>query len=688
LHLVRERRRDPRARAATRLLCALWLTCACREPRLPTQHAITTRPEQLQIVPADADVFAFEMEVQVVPVGEAEKLASCVLARGDTRVTLRAGARAMLPLRAGANLVSAQCATQAGRTLRASDVRYTVLVPETPVVAAHLSVEQGVLRLRGQARAAHPAGPAPVAFEWFLVDHAHPPDGWAVLGQAPEISLPTPSRAGDHSYALRVRDAAGGVATAFSTLRVGDGEPREKRAGESPDWLPSSVVYGVIPPLFGTPGLDGVTAALDDLRDLGVNALWLSPIFATTPDDYGYAVTDSFQVRPAYGGSEALERLVKEAHRRDMRILLDLVPNHTSAQHPYFEQAQALGPRSHYFGFYARDARGRPTHYFDWEHLPNLNYDNPEVVTLGLLAAEHWLRETKVDGYRIDAAWGIQRRRPGFWSEFTRRMQQARPEVFLLAEASARDSAYIQAGFDAVYDWSEELGHHAWEHVFDGEHGIARRLHAAVTATSATPADRIFRFLNNNDTGARFISKHGEPLTRVATAALLTLPGVPCLYAFDEVGAEYEPYEELAPVSRRNAALRAFHRRLIDVRRHDTALHGTRLEVLHVGEHDEAYVYVRREEQGEREVLVALNFSREPSVVSLRPAPSSSLLSRPLRELFSDGTLASRRGVLELRLEPWAVQVWRLDPSVEPTRGGRQRRASGTPAAQLGGGHD
>lgn len=419
-------------------------------------------------------------------------------------------------------------------------------------------------------------------------------------------------------------------------------------------WANNIVVYGVVPTLFGAPPLEAVTHALDQLRDLGVNVLWLAPIFDAPEGDFGYAVKDPFQVRPSYGSAQDLARLVEQAHARDMRIVLDLVPNHTSDQHPYFVQATKLGQRSHYYDFYDRDGSGQPTHYFDWNHLPNLNYRNAEVARYTISAALHWLTSAHVDGYRVDTAWGIKQRKPDFWPLFRAELKQAAPDVWLLAQASARDPYYVAHGFDAAYDWSDELGHAAWEHVFDAQPGIAKRLLDALKASGPVP-ERVLRSLNTNDDQQRFITRHGEPLTRVATAALLTLPGIPCLYAFDEVGAEYLPRSQQAPVQHQNGALRDFHKKLIGLRRAQPALHAGSFVPLHASEEDEVLVFARVGAVGEPSALVALNFAAQPKRLTVA-LPDTLKLGR-LTDAFAKRTLNAGKQVA-LSLTPYDAQVW------------------------------
>jgi cyclomaltodextrinase len=139
---------------------------------------------------------------------------------------------------------------------------------------------------------------------------------------------------------------------------------------------------------------------------------------------------------------------------------------------------------------------------------------------------------------------------PDFWPVWRAELKRIRPDLLLLAESSARDPYYFANGFDAGYDWTDRLGEWAWQEVFADPAHIPQRLRAALTNDGAgyDPDAVVFRFLNNNDTGARFITRHGVGLTRVAAALLLTLPGIPGLYTGEEIGAEFEPYAGPPPI--------------------------------------------------------------------------------------------------------------------------------------------
>jgi cyclomaltodextrinase / maltogenic alpha-amylase / neopullulanase len=374
-----------------------------------------------------------------------------------------------------------------------------------------------------------------------------------------------------------------------------------------PEHVPSAIVYGVIPPRFGSPPLRAVTERLPYLAGLGIDAVWLSPIAACPPGEFGYGVIDELAVRGDYGEEDDLRALVRRAHADGIRVLLDLVPNHTSHLHPFFRDAQR-GPGSPRYDWYDRDADGQPTHYFDWTHLPNLNYDNPDVRAYMNRVFTHWVSEFDVDGFRVDACWGVQLRRPDYWPAWSRMLRDLKPGLLLIAEASARDEYWYESGYDLAYDWTDDLGRWAWEHVFTEPGEIAARLDRALTADPRP--ERVFRFLDNNDTGARFITRHGPGVTRAAAALVLTLPGVPCVYTGEEVGAEYEPYGPPGVVDwdADPHGLREWYRALCRLRASQPALRGARWARAGIApDRGDCYAYVRGE-PGREAALVLLNF--------------------------------------------------------------------------------
>lgn len=482
---------------------------------------------------------------------------------------------------------------------------------------------------------------------------------------------------------------AGACAEAVAEAETATAVPAARR------WFRDAVVYGVIPRDLEPRGARGVMARLDDLQRLGVGAIYLSPINRTVPGDFGYAVTDYFALRPAFGTVADLRRLVEAAHRRGIRVLMDFVPDHTSDRHPFFVDAKRRGAASPYYHYYERDARGRPTHYFDWSNLPTLDYDTPAVRRMILRAFAYWVRAADVDGFRIDAAWGVEERRPGFWRELRAEMDRIKPSVVLVAEASARDHAYLGEGFDAAYDWTDTLGEWAWAGVFDGSGPVAPRLDAALragwTARGGTSGAEgregsgdpgaVFRFLNNNDTGARFVTRHGTGLTRAAAGLLLTLPGVPMVYLGDEVGAAFRPYRDGArAISWADPAhLRAHYRRLIEVRDRLPALRSSRWQPLRFDPKASWYAYLRLDPGCGPPVLVAVNFAGKAVTARIElpppwdarapPAALTDLMTgtrvrvqkapRPHDPGRGGGRRPIRRqpGRFDLRLPPYAVRI-------------------------------
>ena len=417
----------------------------------------------------------------------------------------------------------------------------------------------------------------------------------------------------------------------------------------------TEIVYGVVPRNFDPPGFAGVMARLDSLADLGVTALWLTPITPTVPGAFGYEVLDYTDIRPDYGTKAEFRALVDATHARGMRVLLDIVPNHTSEQHPFFLDAVQHGEASPYWDSYDRDETGAPTHYFSWHHLPNLNVDNPAVQAFIHDAFAYWMREFDVDGFRIDAIWGIRQRNPVFLASLVKALREINPDVLLIAEASARDPYYAENDFDAAYDWTEELGQWAWRDVFSGAQPPGEVLTDAITNRGqGYRADTlVLRFLNNNDTGPRFITTHGVGCYRAAMAMLLTLPGIPCLFTGDEVGAEYEPYKTTGPIDWMDQyGLRDDIRRLIALRREIPALHSRAWAPLGGSPAVSIFTSLRGDrETGQAVVIVNFSPHEQIATIALPAQLAAGAGVGGLRDLWSGETYdLPAEGSLDLAL--------------------------------------
>lgn len=600
------------------------------------------------------EAWTFEKLVAAqVPVGACDTVVFASPA-GSVTVQPDAGqALARVPLGPGTNLVEAECREEGARRGTPARQHWHVRLEDRPKAWVRtVPSDTGIILDAGASELA-PVQAAPlVTYEWRArTGNPAPLAGLPSTGR--RIELHPPRLDGEYYVTLRVSDAAGRSDESTAVFRVTGGEAEAvDLARDHPAWVDDAVIYGVMPFFFGPRRLDDVTARLDELAALGITTLWLSPITATTPDDFGYAVTDYFRLRADFGSEADLRELIEGAHARNMRVIMDFVPNHVSEKHAYFEDAQARGQVSPYYSFFDRDASGDATHYFDWSNLINLNYDNPEVQRWVIEAFAYWVREFDVDGFRADAVWGPRRRAPEFWARWRAELKRIEPDLLLLAEASARDSYYFENGFDAAYDWTGVLGEWAWRDAFERPAQTARRLRAAIAASQAQPEPDalIFRFLNNNDTGRRFITRYGIPRTRVGAAMLLTLPGLPQIHTGQEVGAAFEPYDEGPPVIWTDThELRPWYARLISLRAAHTALRSNEIRLLDIAPADKLLAYIRPGAAPRQSVLVLLNWSAAPLDIVLPDSALEALdASTGLVDLISSERLRPHASAVSL----------------------------------------
>lgn len=437
------------------------------------------------------------------------------------------------------------------------------------------------------------------------------------------VQLKAPEDDGEYFVSLEVADAEGRSDFSTTYFVVEDGRAREvDLMHEHPSWIDSAVVYAPIPALWGNGGPKTVEKQLPYLKKMGVDALWLWPPTSLRASGEEYAITDYFEVDPSWGPEQALKDMVAEAHLLGMYVLIDFVPNHMSSKSPYFKDAEDRGELSPYWNFFDRKD-GEATHYFDWDHLPNLNLDDPEVQSMLMESTAHWVRDIGVDGFRMDVAWGVKRRKPEFWPKWRKEMKRVNPDVMLLAEASAVEPYWFSDGFDVAYDWTKSLGQWAWSSAFEFPQEAGLLLKTAITngGKGYSPDAKILRFLNNNDTGVRFVDQHDAPTTRVAATLQFTLPGVPAMFAGDEIGASYEPYSNLTPIPWKDKrGLSPHYERLIELRHTVPALLSGDVDLLETNS-SSVLAYVRPATEEGEAVLVVLNFGPK-EWVELKSTPA------------------------------------------------------------------
>jgi len=227
----------------------------------------------------------------------------------------------------------------------------------------------------------------------------------------------------------------------------GAGEDFSSRAARpSSDWVKDAVVYEVFPRAFSAGGdFAGVTARLPDLQKLGVTVIWLMPVHplgrAKSKGALGspYAVRDYYEINPDYGTAADLKRLVAEAHGHGLKVVIDIVANHTS-----WDSVLMTRPE-----FYKRDALGQVMPPVpDWSDVAGLDYTNPGLRDYMTAMLLYWVREFDLDGFRCDVAGMVP---TDFWEAVRDELEKVKPGLPMLAEWHAPD--LLVKAFDLDYSW-------------------------------------------------------------------------------------------------------------------------------------------------------------------------------------------------------------------------------------------
>jgi cyclomaltodextrinase / maltogenic alpha-amylase / neopullulanase len=479
-------------------------------------------------------------------------------------------------------------------------------------------------------------------------------------------------------------------------------------------WIDSALIYEVSTPFFTAGGtFASVAKKIPELKELGVTALWLQPVTTTTEPCQGYHVLDYFSLRSDLGSEKDLHDFVDQAHAAGMRVMLDIVPNHTTIFHPYAQDAIQYGPQSHYYDFYQReidtsmyawaenvrvDGLMQFVYYF-WDALVNLNYDSPEVRAMMIKAGQHWIEKYDIDGYRIDAIWGVDTRRAEFMQQWRREMKRIKPEVLLLGETKAPWQSSYDRRYDVAYDWSANfswISLWAWgvaagsrtNSLFsDLENARSERLRGGLTnqGIGFHPDAIILRYMENNDT-ERFVVTDGLARTRMVAALMFSVTGIPLLYNGQEVGWPVHPYsctpifqDDLPIRSLDTYGLFSYYQSLAALRRRFDALRAGRFEEIPVlmdrkeaySEIPNGFTFAYRRWTEDQNIVCAINMA-DSAVTARLAVPTAAMnldssKSYYLTDLLTNEAFrvtASDLDTFALSLQPFTTRLFALADTV------------------------
>ncbi|MGJ7034395.1 alpha-amylase family glycosyl hydrolase [Anoxybacillus eryuanensis] len=289
--------------------------------------------------------------------------------------------------------------------------------------------------------------------------------------------------------------------------------------------------------------LQGIIDKLDYIKEMGFTAIWLTPIFANEKGGYhGYWIEDFYKVEEHFGTLDDFKRLVKEAHKRDMKVILDFVVNHTGYNHPWLNDPAK------------KDWFHEKKDIFNWANqqevengwlfgLPDLAQENPEVKAYLLDVAKWWIQETDIDGYRLDTVKHVPK---WFWDEFSKEVKSVKQDFFLLGEVWHDDPRYVaeygKHGIDALIDFPFYKEASA---IFSNVDQSLEPLYNVWKRNEAF-YDRPYllgTFLDNHDT-VRFtrlaLQNRINPVTRLKLGLtyLFSAPGIPIMYYGTEIALD------------------------------------------------------------------------------------------------------------------------------------------------------
>jgi glycosidase len=467
---------------------------------------------------------------------------------------------------------------------------------------------------------------------------------------------------------------------------------------KTPDWVKNSVFYQIFPDRFarsqqpkqglwisnnlepwddpptfqGYKGGDiwGIIEKLDYLQDLGINAIYFTPIFQSA-SNHRYHTHDYYQVDPMLGGNIAFDALLEAAHQRNIKVVVDGVFNHASRGFFFFNDILEHGPLSAWIDWFTIEGwplsaydGSKPANYVSWVNnraLPKFNHDNLVVREYIMQVGEFWVKKG-IDGWRLDVPNEVTT--PGFWQEFRSRVKAINPDAYIVGEVWEDSRQWLDgtqfdgvmnylftaptiafsAGDRVIMEFVETPSYYPYPALSASEY--AQKIQQLLTFYPWEIQLTQLNLLNSHDT-ARLLTITGGDRASVelATLLLFTFPGAPSIYYGDEVGLP----GGLDPDCRRgfpdkenwNLEVLNYHKQLISLRHQYPSLRTGDYQILYA--QDSIYVFSRS--LGMETLIIAVNVDNKPAEITVE---ITDLQSRPEKLLYGKGSIIWQGDRLQL----------------------------------------
>ncbi|MGB9678467.1 MAG: glycoside hydrolase family 13 protein [Thermoanaerobacteraceae bacterium] len=457
---------------------------------------------------------------------------------------------------------------------------------------------------------------------------------------------------------------------------------REKDIFFGPDWSSDCIVYQIFPDRFNngdkmndpenilpwgekpTPesffggDLQGIIDKIDYLKDLGINAIYLTPIFLS-PSTHKYDTTDYYTIDPHFGDTQKARELVKKCHENGIRVIFDAVFNHCGYDFFAFQDVIKNGHKSKYWDWFnifewPIKTIPKPTYEVFADHawrMPKLMTKNKEVQKYLLEVAEYWIKEVDIDGWRLDVANEIDHH---FWRKFREVVKSAKSDAIIVGEVMHDASPWLRGDqFDSVMNYPFR---NALVDFFAKRKLSASKFNTIISENLMRNMEQVnkamLNLIGSHDT-ERFLTLAGGIIVRLKLAAVFqfTFIGIPYIYYGDEIGlvGGYDPDCRRCMIWDRNKQKRdifEFYKKLIYIRKKNEELRNGVYRVLYVK--DKIICYSR--EYKDHNMIIVINNSNKEDFVYLEGISN-------MKELLGMGTV-NKNGNL-LFLEPNCAYIFK-----------------------------